>query len=114
MAEATAPINLTPKAIKRLQEIVAKGGNDVVGVRVSVEQKGCTGYAYKIDYIKDVQPNDIKLNPAEGVTLYIDPKASLILYGSTMDYVTEQLSSRFEFVNPNEKGRCGCGESFHV
>src|SRR5690606_30946244 len=97
MAEATAPSTLTEKAIKRLQAIVAKGDKDIAGVRVSVEQKGCTGYAYKIDYIKDVQPNDLKLEPAKGVTLYIDPKASLILYGSVMDYVTEQLSSRFEF-----------------
>lgn len=110
----TAPIQVTPKAAQRLKDIISKGDKDVIGVRVTVEQKGCTGYAYKIDYIKETQPSDIKLEPIDGVTLYVDPKASIILFGSTMDYVTEQLSSRFEFTNPNEKGRCGCGESFHV
>lgn len=110
----TAPINITPKAAQRLKDIVTKGDKGVIGVRVTVEQKGCTGYAYKFDYITEPHANDIKIEADTGVTLYVEPKASIILFGSTMDYITEQLSSRFEFTNPNEKGRCGCGESFHV
>ncbi|MFN7640589.1 MAG: HesB/IscA family protein, partial [bacterium] len=50
----------------------------------------------------------------QGVTIYIDPKAVLFVVGTQMDYVEEELQSGFLFRNPNEKGRCGCGESFHV
>src|SRR2546422_8758374 len=50
----------------------------------------------------------------KGVTILVDPKAVMFILGTEMDYVEEKLQTGFVFRNPNEKGRCGCGESFHV
>ncbi len=113
MSDTKAPIILTPAAVNRLKEIISKAEDNVIALRVSVNKKGCNGFGYQLDYVEDANEKDIKIEQ-DGVTVYLDPAASLYLYGSTMDYVTEKLRSAFEFINPNEKGRCGCGESFHV
>lgn len=113
MSETKAPITLTPAAVKRLKEIMSSADTHVIALRVSVNKKGCNGLGYELSYVSEDNDKDIKIQQ-DGVTVYLDPAASLYLYGSTMDYVTEKLRSAFEFINPNEKGRCGCGESFNV
>ena len=105
-------ITLTESAAKHVASSLVKRGKGV-GLRLGVRTSGCSGLAYKIEYADDVRPEDLSFQ-CHGVTVIVDPKASLFLIGTEMDYEEEKLKSGFVFKNPNEKGRCGCGESFHV
>ena len=84
-----------------------------VGIRIGVRSKGCSGMSYTLEFADKQEPMD-EVVESGGIRLLIDPKASLFLIGTEMDYEEEKLKSGFVFKNPNEKGRCGCGESFHV
>lgn len=106
-------MSITEAAAERVQELLDRRGKPSAGVRVGVRTKGCSGLSYTLEYADAKQPGD-EVVEAHGVTLLIEPKASLFLIGTEMDYVVEKLKSGFVFRNPNEKGRCGCGESFHV
>ena len=75
--------------------------------------RGCSGLTYTLEYADEKGKFD-EIVEDKGVTLLIDPKASMFIIGTEMDYVDDKLQSGFTFRNPNEKGRCGCGESFHV
>jgi len=108
-----AAMTVTPAAAARVQELLAKRGKPSVGIRIGVRSKGCSGLSYTIEYADERGPADESVEQ-EGVTILIDPKASLFIFGTEMDFVEEKLQSGFVFRNPNEKGRCGCGESFHV
>ena len=103
---------LTDVAAARLRALYTKGEAGKL-LRISVNTKGCSGLAYDMTWTAEPGPGDERVSD-KGVTVLIDRKASLFLIGTTMDYETKALSSGFTFVNPNEKGRCGCGESFHV
>ena len=106
-------INLTEAAAKRVQDLLAKRGKPSLGIRIGVRSKGCSGLSYTLEYADQKQPMD-EIVEQHGVTVLIDPKATLFILGTEMDYVEEKLQSGFVFRNPNEKGHCGCGESFHV
>jgi iron-sulfur cluster assembly protein len=106
-------IRLTEAAAQRVQELLAKRGKPALGIRIGVRSKGCSGLSYTIEYADAKEPMD-EVIEQHGVTVLIDPKATLFILGTEMDYVEEKLQSGFVFRNPNEKGRCGCGESFHV
>ena len=106
-------IRLTEAAAKRVQELLHNRGKPSLGIRIGVRSKGCSGLSYTLEYADQKQPMD-EVVEQHGVTVLIDPKATLFILGSEMDYVEEKLQSGFVFRNPNEKGRCGCGESFHV
>ena len=109
-------MSLTNTAADRLRALYATGadnGEDGKLLRISVNTKGCSGLAYDMTWTAEPGPGDERVSD-KGVTVLVDRKASLFLIGTTMDYETKALSSGFTFVNPNEKGRCGCGESFHV
>lgn len=112
------PIQITDAARERIHMLVAQSDKPVAGLKISLKTKGCSGLAYDVDYIDAIAPGDevIALPSTQGkeVAVAIDPKAILYLIGAEMDYVEEQWKSGFVFRNPNEKGRCGCGESFHV
>jgi iron-sulfur cluster assembly protein len=108
-----APIQVTQAAQTRIKALLAARGKPSAGVRLGVRTKGCSGLSYTIEYADDVSPFDEAVDLGD-VKLLIDPKAVLFLIGTEMDYVEEKLKSGFTFRNPNEKGRCGCGESFHV
>jgi iron-sulfur cluster assembly protein len=105
-------MSLTEAAVERLRALYEKGQAGKL-LRISVNTKGCSGLAYAMSWVDEAGPGD-EVVTDKGVTVLVDRKASLFLIGTTMDYEKKQLSSGFTFTNPNEKGRCGCGESFHV
>src|SRR4051812_4029476 len=105
-------MSLTDAAADRLRSLYAKGQEGML-LRIGVNTKGCSGLAYDMSWVEAAGPGD-EVVTDKGVTVLIDRKASLFLIGTTMDYQVQALSSGFTFINPNEKGRCGCGESFHV
>lgn len=106
-------MTVTPAAAERVRALLDNRGKPTAGVRIGVRTKGCSGLSYTLEYADERQPKD-EVVESNGVTLLIDPKASLFLIGTEMDYAEEKMKTGFVFRNPNEKGRCGCGESFHV
>jgi len=106
-------MTVTPAAAERVKALIEGRGKSTAGIRIGVRTKGCAGLSYTLEFADSQQPMD-EVVEADGVRLLIDPKASLFLIGTEMDYAEEKLKSGFVFKNPNEKGRCGCGESFHV
>lgn len=108
-----SPITVTPSALARLRVILDQRGKPSAGIRIGIKTKGCSGLSYTLDYADDITPFD-EVVPVEDLTLLIDPKAIMFLIGTEMDFVEEKMQSGFVFRNPNEKGRCGCGKSFHV
>jgi len=107
-------MSLTDAAADRVKALVAKGGEDqVMGLRVGVKSRGCSGLSYFVEYAKERKKFE-EVVEDKGVKIFIDPAATMFLLGSEMDYVEDTLNSGFVFHNPNEKSRCGCGESFNV
>ena len=105
-------MQVSDAAAERLRALYAKGeGNKLL--RVAVSTKGCSGMSYDLTWADAPGPGD-EVVTDKGVTVLVDRKATLFLLGTTMDYEIKAMSAGFTFVNPNEKGRCGCGESFHV
>ncbi len=105
-------MRLTDGAAERLRALYATGQNGMK-LRISVNTKGCSGLAYDMSWTPEPGPGD-EIVTDNDITVLVDRKASLFLIGTTMDYEVKALTSGFTFTNPNEKGRCGCGESFHV
>ena len=109
-----APLmTLTDAAADRVKQLMAKATKPVIGLRVGVKAQGCSGMSYYVEYAEEKKKFEEVIED-KGVTLLIDPAATMFLIGSEMDYKEDKLQSGFTFTNPNEKGRCGCGESFHV
>jgi iron-sulfur cluster assembly protein len=106
-------LSVTDAAAQRIQELLEKRGKPSVGVRVGVRSRGCSGLSYTLEYADEKGKFD-EVVQDKGVTILIDPKAVMFILGTEMDYIEEKLQCGFTFRNPNEKGRCGCGESFHV
>lgn len=106
-------ITLTDAAAARVKAVLAKSEAPVLGLRVAIQTKGCSGLSYVVEYAREQAPGD-EVVEDKGVRIFIDPKAMMFLLGSEMDYVEGKLESGFQFTNPNEKSRCGCGESFNV
>ena len=105
-------MTLSDAAAERLRRLYATGQQGKL-LRISVNTKGCSGLAYDMSWADEPGPGD-EIVKDKDLTVLVDRKASLFLIGTTMDYETKQLEAGFTFINPNEKGRCGCGESFHV
>lgn len=105
-------MTMTDAAAERLSALYAKGQEGML-LRIGVKTKGCSGLSYDMSWVKEPGPGD-EVVEDKGLTVLVDRKASLFLIGTIMDYETHDLASGFTFRNPNEKGRCGCGESFHV
>ena len=103
---------LSDAAAERLRALYAKGDGGKL-LRVAVSTKGCSGMSYVIDWVDAAGPGD-EVVTDKGVTVLVDRKATLFLIGTVMDYERKAMSAGFTFTNPNEKGRCGCGESFHI
>jgi iron-sulfur cluster assembly protein len=101
-------MTLTDAAADRLRSLYAKGEQGKL-LRIGVKTKGCSGMSWT-----DAPAPTDEIVKDKDLTVLVDRKASLFLIGTVMDYETKALTSGFTFTNPNEKGRCGCGESFHV
>ena len=106
------PVTMTEAAAERVRQIMA-GHDGMIGVRIGVSTKGCSGLSYTMEYAEEILPHDLVVRD-KGVTLLVEAKATMFLIGTEMDYVVDKLVSGFRFNNPNETARCGCGESFHV
>ena len=106
-------MSLTEAAAERVKHLMSSRDEPANGLRIGVRTGGCSGMAYSMDFADDKEPFD-EVVEEKGVTLFVDSKALMFLIGTEMDYVEDKLQSGFVFNNPNEKGRCGCGESFHV
>ena len=106
-------VTITPAALDRIKRMMQERDRPTEGVRLGVRARGCSGMSYTLEYADERTPFD-EVVETQGVTILIDPKATMFILGTEMDFVEDKLESGFVFRNPNEKGRCGCGESFHV
>ncbi|MDW3096396.1 MAG: iron-sulfur cluster assembly protein IscA [Gammaproteobacteria bacterium] len=105
-------ISLTESAANRVKTFLEKRGKGV-GVRLGVKTTGCSGMAYTIEFADEIEDTD-KVFEENGVKILINPKSLVYLDGTELDFAKEGLNEGFKFNNPNEKDRCGCGESFTV
>ena len=105
-------VTLTPAAARHLLRFIANRGQGA-GARLGARNAGCSGMAYKLEYADQQAPGDVVFEE-HGVKLFVDPKSLPFLDGTELDYVRDGLNETFKFNNPQEKDRCGCGESFRV
>jgi iron-sulfur cluster assembly protein len=106
-------VTLTDSAAERMTEIMADADENFIGVKIGVKNGGCAGMEYTMNYATEAGPLD-EVVEENGVKVLIDPKAILFLIGTQIDFVTEKLSQRFVFNNPNQTDACGCGESVNI
>ena len=105
-------ITLTQTAAEHIGRYLEKRGKGL-GLRLGVRTTGCSGMAYKLEYVDEPDPQD-QVFENFGVKVFVDPKSLAYLEGTQLDYGREGLNEGFKFTNPNEKATCGCGESFTV
>jgi iron-sulfur cluster assembly protein len=105
-------ITLTDTAADRVRNFLAKRGKGV-GVRLGVRTTGCSGMAYVIEFADELEEGDTVFED-KGIKVIVNPKSLVYLDGTELDFAREGLNEGFRFNNPNEKDRCGCGESFSV
>ena len=106
------PVTLTVAAARHVTRYMIKRGKGV-GVRLGVKTTGCSGLAYKLEYADEIAAGDVVFED-NGITVLVDPKSMAYVDGTQLDFVREGLNEGFKFLNPNERDRCGCGESFRV
>jgi len=108
-------IQITDLAACKVKEALVKRGKGF-GIKVGVRTTGCSGLSYTLEYVDVEQGREhcIEHHDVNGVRIYMSPEHRPYLYGSTMDWVKNGLNEGFDFINPNERDRCGCGESFRV
>lgn len=103
---------LTPAAATQIRRSLT-GRQKGLGIRLGVRTTGCSGLAYTLEFVDEPDPSDLT-QAHDDFSLYVSPKHAVYLQGMEVDYVRQGLNHGFEFRNPNEKGRCGCGESFSI
>lgn len=108
-----APITISDRAAEQIKALIASRDKETYGIKVGIRTRGCSGLSYTIEYADKAEKFD-EVVEDKGVRVLIDPKAVMFLIGTEMDFQEEKFKSGFIFNNPNEKGRCGCGESFSV
>ena len=106
-------VTLTDRAAARVKEIMARGEQPYVGLRVGVKNGGCAGQEYVLEYAEAAAPLD-EVVEDKGVTILVDPKAVLFLIGTEIDFEVTRLAAKFTFNNPNQTDACGCGESVTI
>jgi len=107
-------IIVTDKAKKKIKQLLERRGKGV-GIRLGVKTTGCSGLAYTIEYVDTYTPEIGVTNFAQNeFAILIDAKSLVYLDGLTIDWIRNGLNEGFDFFNPNERDRCGCGESFRV
>jgi iron-sulfur cluster assembly protein len=105
-------IQLTDVAAQRVQTFLTNRGKGI-GLRLGVKTTGCSGMAYVIEFVDELEDNDTVFE-TNGVKVVVDPKSLIFLDGTQVDFAKEGLNEGFQFVNPNAKDECGCGESFTI
>ena len=106
-------VTVTPDAAEHFRSSLA--GRGYKGVRISVRESGCTGFKYVMDEVESgVSDDDVEVELANGITLYLEPAALAFLRGTEIDYAQEGVNRTLKFNNPNVTAECGCGESFSV
>ena len=105
-------VTLSEAAARHVNRYLTKRGKGV-GVRLGVKTTGCSGLAYTLEYVDALAPEDLVFEE-HGVKVLVDPKSLAYIEGTQLDYVREGLNEGFRFNNPNERDKCGCGESFRV
>lgn len=105
-------ISLTELAAEKVKTQLERRGKGL-GIRVAVKTTGCSGLSYVIEYVDVPKPEDMSF-VSRSVHVFVDPKSLVYVEGVEMDWVRNGLNEGFDFKNPNEKARCGCGESFTV
>ena len=109
-------IEITEKAASQIENLLKSAPEGVESMRLSIKTTGCSGNSYKMEYVdKAADMSGDDLIESNGAAIYVPKIYSWMLFGTRIDYITDDLgNSRFDFTNPNETGRCGCGESFQV
>ncbi|MGY8525101.1 iron-sulfur cluster assembly protein IscA [Paracidovorax citrulli] len=105
-------ITLTEKAAKHVSRNLDRRGKGI-GLRLGVKTTGCSGLAYKLEYVDELQPED-EVFESHGIKVVVDPKSLPYIDGTELDFAREGLNEGFRFNNPNVRDECGCGESFRV
>jgi iron-sulfur cluster assembly protein len=105
-------LTLTPAAITKVKSILAERGEES-GLRIAVIGGGCSGFQYQMTLDKEASPGD-EVFEQDGLRLFVDNRSLAYLNGAQVDFVDGLSGSGFKFDNPNSRGSCGCGESFHV
>lgn len=105
-------ISLTEAAAQHVERQLSQRGKGL-GIRVGVKTTGCSGMAYVLEFVDDVDPVD-EVFEGFGVKVFVDPKSLVYIDGTAMDFTKEGVNEGFRFTNPNITGECGCGESFQV
>ena len=105
-------ITLTSAAAEKVRTHLERRGRGY-GIKVGIKTTGCSGLAYVLEYVDDPIKEDLSF-VSEGIHVFVDPKALPYIEGMSMDWIKNGLNEGFDFINPNEKDRCGCGESFRI
>lgn len=113
LAPAKQIISITQAAASQVQKLIAAKEEKPLGIRVGVKKGGCSGLSYTFEYCYQENPADEKVEE-HGVIVYVDPAAVLYIIGTSLDYFDSKTERGFKFNNPNEKAKCGCGDSFSV
>ena len=107
-------ISFTDKASNKIQQIITKRGKGL-GIRIGVKTTGCSGLAYTLEYVDEYKHDESTINYTQSkFIVLVDKKHDVYLKNMVVDYVRNGLNEGFEFSNPNERDRCGCGESFRI
>ena len=106
------PVSLTEAAARHVADFLSNRGKGE-GIRLGVKTSGCSGLAYVLEFVDNADSGD-QVFESHGVKVFVDPKSLVYLEGTQMDFVREGLNEGFKFTNPNQKGECGCGESFTI
>lgn len=106
-------ITVTDSAAEQIKARLTEAGEGVIGLRVGIKARGCSGMAYFMEYAKEAESED-EVVEKNDVKIFVDPNSMMFLLGTTIDYVSSDVEEGFVFNNPSEKSRCGCGESFNT
>lgn len=106
------PVSVTQSAVQHFRDQIREGG--AAGIRLRVKESGCTGYMYVLDLAESKPQDDMEIELADDVRLFLDINSIPILQGVTVDFAKEGLNRVLKFINPNADSYCGCGESFSI
>ena len=115
MNDTPNKIHATDAAVQQIIKALQRRGRGL-GIKIGVRTTGCSGLAYALEFVDEEQGREICMehHDIKGIRIYMDPCHRPYLYGVTLDYQRRGLNEGFEFINENEGGRCGCGESWYV